>query len=420
PVGGVIHVHALSDLAAARLTPESRDRLIAGEGKVAIELTGADFEFVQKLTLKNPRERYAAPAPVNFTLPSGLRGGAQPKLEAEIDTRELAAGDYKLQLTQVDGKAHETTLKVLPPVPQLGNSPVRLNLGERTQRVTLHGTGLSRVLRIGMDDGPQKIQIKLGPPAGDSQRDITATLGDHARKDDQLSFRATVENMDAPIVWKDAAEVVGPRPRIDHVRTSLPSDLEVGLRAGELPSGAFVSFVLDARDFAPSATLSIACASQNLTLHPLNIHVGEQNAGATLRRATPESLFLSFDPGAVGQSGCKLEASLENEIEGRSDAKPLGVVVRLPRIESFQLTDEKAGATNYAAILRGKDLELIAKAGWDDKIGVVVEALPVPIAGETMRQSLRIALQWPAPEPHAPLYIWLRGETAGRPTDAKF
>ncbi|MGH9666890.1 MAG: hypothetical protein ACRD9L_20905, partial [Bryobacteraceae bacterium] len=128
PVSGEIHVHALTDLASVRLTPRSQDALIASAGRVPVELEGADFEFVQKLALKNPRERYGVPSSLNFTLPSGLRGGPQPKIEAEIDTRELKPGDYRLRLTQVDGKMRQTTVKVLPPPPQLTNCPLRLNL----------------------------------------------------------------------------------------------------------------------------------------------------------------------------------------------------------------------------------------------------------------------------------------------------
>ncbi|MGH3184862.1 MAG: hypothetical protein ACRDOE_23555, partial [Streptosporangiaceae bacterium] len=308
PVLGEVHVHALSNLAAVRLTPESQDRLIAGAGRAPIELTGADFEFVQKLALKNPRDRYAAPATLNFTLPDGLRGGPQPKLEAEIDTRSLTPGEYRLLMTQVDGQPHETAVRVLPPPPQLTNGPVRLNLGERSQHVLLRGTGLSRVLRVTLDGAEDQTGLKLGPPTGDDRRELTVTLPGNAIRGEQLAFRVMVEDMNAPMVWKDAADVVGPRPRIDRVTASLPADFAVGLRKGELPSGSFVSFVLAARGFAPSANLRIVCSDQSLTFQPLTIHAGEQRADAALRRATPESLFLSFDPGAVGQSGCTLEA----------------------------------------------------------------------------------------------------------------
>ena len=93
--------------------------------------------------------------------------------------------------------------------------------------------------------------------------------------------------------------------------------------------------------------------------------------------------------------------------------------MRLPRIESFQLTDEKANG-GYVGIVKGQDLESIAKTGWDATDGVPVSALPAPVPGETLRQSLRVVLPWPSPAPHSPLYIWLRGETEGRPTTVQY
>jgi hypothetical protein len=213
---------------------------------------------------------------------------------------------------------------------------------------------------------------------------------------------------------------VGPRPRIDRIETSLPAQGVVGLKPGELPSGGFVSFVLNAGNFTPASALTLGCVENSFTLQPLEIHVGERDARATLRIATPESLFLSFDPGVVGQSGCTLAATLSNAVEGRSDAKTLGRIVRLPRIESFELTNEKVDGAGYVGILKGQDLELIAKTGWDAMNGMPVNALPAPVSGETMRQSLRVTLPWPSPSPHAPLYIWLRGETEGRATAVQY
>ena len=46
--------------------------------------------------------------------------------------------------------------------------------------------------------------------------------------------------------------------------------------------------------------------------------------------------------------------------------------------------------------------------------------IPSPVAGEASKERLRIVVLWPAPAPHAPLYIWLRGETTGRLTSTKF
>ena len=118
-------------------------------------------------------------------------------------------------------------------------------------------------------------------------------------------------------------------------------------------------------------------------------------------------------------AGCTLAAVVETDAAGRSDARALGRVVRLPRITGFTLTDEKVGESAYAGLLTGSDLEMIERAGWDTHTGLAVDNLPKPVAGERDRQTLRVALPWPAPAPHAPVCIWLRGEPEGRVTRAK-
>jgi hypothetical protein len=95
-------------------------------------------------------------------------------------------------------------------------------------------------------------------------------------------------------------------------------------------------------------------------------------------------------------------------------------VVRLPRIENFSLTDEKLNAGTYAGILKGQDLETIEKTGWNAGAGFAVRDLPTAVAGAGHQQALRVPLPWPSPAPHAPLYIWLRGETEGRSTRARY
>jgi hypothetical protein len=66
--------------------------------------------------------------------------------------------------------------------------------------------------------------------------------------------------------------------------------------------------------------------------------------------------------------------------------------------------------------LKGSDLDLVERAGWDAQHGLPVDAIPTPVPGEPARQTLRISLPWPAPAPHSPLYVWLRGESEGRKT----
>jgi hypothetical protein len=156
----------------------------------------------------------------------------------------------------------------------------------------------------------------------------------------------------------------------------------------------------------PSAAVDLNCADKTE-------RVQARTAGAGV-------LFFAVDPGSIGHSGCQLEATVTLAATGTSKPARLGRVVQLPRIAQFHLTDEKLGDSIYAGSIEGMDLETIAKTGWDDQNGLPVEGLPTSAGAGEQRQTLKIALPWPAPAPHAPLFIWLRGESQGRPTGVKY
>jgi len=106
---------------------------------------------------------------------------------------------------------------------------------------------------------------------------------------------------------------------------------------------------------------------------------------------------------------------------GNSDPTVLGRLIRLPRIEKFVLTEDKLGANLYSGSLTGIDLQIIEKTGWDPKAGFPVQGIPTPVpGGNPQEQTLKVELPWPPPSPHAPIYVWLRGETTGRLTDVKY
>jgi hypothetical protein len=132
-------------------------------------------------------------------------------------------------------------------------------------------------------------------------------------------------------------------------------------------------------------------------------------------------LFLSLDPAMIGYPGCLLTASIDIEPEGRSDSFTMGRVIRVPQLEQFTLTNEQLGPSTYVGILKGHDLDVIEKTGWDADNGVRVDSVPEPVPGDkSSLETVRVALPWPAPAPHAPLYVWLRGEDKGRQTAAGY
>jgi len=404
-IPGEINLHALRDLKTVSIPAESRDRLVEGAGPVRIKLQAEDLEFVERLTLDEQ--------PLQLVLASGIRGGTQPSAEVVIDTERVRAGVHQLALYLPDGSVAEHRVRVLPPNPKIANAPLRVNLGESRQTVELRGTGLDRIERIEAGS----VRVELGAcNAGCTARPAQVQLPTEAQKGDRIALSLGVEGLEAPVIVESGLEVAGPRPRIEAVCISPADDLGVALAAGEAPAGSYTSISLRAANVEGPRLVRVACRESEKTLEPQALRPGERRPAARLDAAGPETLFLSLDSGAIGQPGCTLEATIETDAAGRSDPHALGNVVRLPRIEAFALTDEKIGDNAYGGVLTGYDLEIIGKAGWDPTNGTSVDALPRPVAGQKDKQTLRIVLPWPAPSPHALLYIWLRGETAGRLT----
>ena len=125
-------------------------------------------------------------------------------------------------------------------------------------------------------------------------------------------------------------------------------------------------------------------------------------------RTGPTEWFLVVRP--EGKPGCVVTVEME---PGGAEVA-VGKVIRRPELTGFVLTAEWAGPGRFWGELTGKYLERIARVGWNGQEGLAVSELPTGGG-----QKLRIAVPWPAPAPHAPLYVWLRGETSGRKTTAK-
>jgi hypothetical protein len=404
---GDLHVHEM-DQSAPQLSPRSKDQLIAGTGRVPVLVTGCDFEFVKKVELKNTEGTIIA---LEYSLPKGPGAGPQHELTAYVDVKALSAGHYTLSLSMTDGKSREIPLRILPPHPTLTALPLRLNLGEKEQAIEIKGEGIERIESYQCDQA----QVTMRSP-----QQARVQLGEGVRKGDRLDLLLQVEGVQEPVRVPDAMEVVGPRPRIAAAQASLPGELGIDLAEKELPAGSFASFSIQIEPVDSPPTVHLACAEEELAIAERSARAGEHQEGIRLRNAGANTLFLSLDPGSVGQAGCTLTATVTTEDEGSSEAYNLGSIVRLPRIESFELTDEQAGEESYFGYIRGEELELIEKVGWSPASGIAVSGLPAPVAAGGPKQSLKVTLPWPSPSPHAPLHIWLRGEPVGRMTTARY
>ena len=408
PVAGTLHLHPYADFSRVTLLPGKRDRLVEGNGKVAVDLFGADFEFLEKVAFASTAGN-AARADLGFTLPLGKGTGPQDSVTVNVDTAKH--GTYRLLLTQSDGVAQEVPITILPPNPKISNLPIRLNIGETREAIRLHGSGMERIEMVSSEAG----EISGAPDSKGWSGELALKAG--LAKGKRFPVLLKVKGLDIPVTVPDAIEMVGPRPEIQSVQKSLAGALGIEIGTDELPTGTAAGLVLTVNHLrdASRPRLELGCETgelrESLTLSP-----DESSSRGSLTFAGPTALYLSLDPGTVGYTECRLVATVILDPEGRSDPFVLGRLIRVPRLDKFTLTTERIGDSSYAGILEGRDLDVIEKAGWDAQHGVSFESIPTPVAGDPSRQTLRVILPWPAPRPHAPLYVWLRGEQSGRRT----
>lgn len=413
-VDGAVYVYRVTPLTQAHPSAESSDQLITGKGAVELAIQGADFQFVRKATLRRQGEPAAKATALEVVKPEKVVPGPRDGLEVVVDTKSLSPGSYTLALEQEGGVLTDIPVRVLPPHPVVEGLPLRVNLGETQQVLTLRGRGLDRIESASSEKA--EVQVLAG---NNATRQVRVRLVESAHKGDRVGLRLKVEGVHAELPLDDALIVVGPRPRITAVTVSAPPDAPVELREGELLAGVPRTFSVHATGLDATTRLQAGCDDPSRTLSPVSLRRGEQRNGAEMQQTGPETLFLSLEPGAIGPPGCRIQLTVETDGEGVSDPAPLGRVVRLPRIDKFEFTEEQTASGLYVAVLEGYDLDAIAQTGWNNQEGHSVLALPSAVPGQSPRQLLRIALPWPAPSPRAPLYVFLHEETAGRLTKAR-
>jgi hypothetical protein len=419
-VAGAVEVHTFADLSTAKVTPDSEDNLVKGNGTVVVKLAGPDFEFVNKMALVKAGSQNATAKTLTFILDEGKPGGEQHSIQTEVDTTNLEPGRYLLMLTQLNGAIQDVPLMVHPPNPKLENLPLRANLGEKDQTLTLQGSGLDRVTSITGDGAEWTLAPVPESNEKSKERKVTLKLAPKAQKGELLNASLHIEGIGKPLLVQDIVHVVGPRPKIVDVRTSFPKESNIALEKNEIPAGSAVSFAIQADHMGPSPSLTLNCNDDSDTREPLKLHPGDNKDSAQLDFAGSGALFLSLKPGTVGQSGCLLEATVTDPVTGSSDPYALGRVTRLPQIRKFTLSGQKLGNSLYLGTLTGQDLQMIDKTGWGAEKGFLVQGIPTPVAGSPQEQTLKIEMPWPPPSPGAPIYVWLRGENAGRLTAVRY
>ena len=409
---GLVHVRALSDFEKAHLEPASQDGLLAGSGNAPVRLTAADFEFATKVELQKRNDEFATPEAVRFLLPKGLGKGPQDHMDVQIATQNLAAGSYELLISQQDEKKHGVEFKILPNPPKIDNLPILVNQGAGTQHFVLKGERLGLITKLEAAGA----LLYLNPPApNQTERSLTVELKSSPKPGTAVVVKAYLQDRVEPVVLNDALETTGPLPVIASSKLSRRKGLGVSIRADEFPAGDTLNAMLDVKNIERKGVLRLACAEG--VGERASLHIGEQTQHWSLQQLSPDQLFLAFDSSAL-PAGCSLQAVIDNGRDGSSQPATLAHLLRIPKIDSFRVSQNPAqnGVREYQ--LTGQNLEMIQKLGWDESSGVDVSGLPAPLPGAGLNQSLEINLPDP-PTSEAPLWIWLRGDKQARAVTTK-
>jgi hypothetical protein len=409
---GAVHVLPVSDFNQAHLDPASQDRLLAASGNTSVRVTGSDFEFTTKVELQKLNDEFATPEPVRFLLPKGLRQGPQDHLDVQIATQSLVPGAYELLITQQDGKRHPVEFKVLPNPPKIDNLPIIVNQGVATQHFVLKGERLGQITRLEASGAI----LNLSPPApNQAERSLTAELKSSPQPGTRLTVKAYLQDRSEPLTLPNALEITGPLPVIPSAKLSLPTGLAIGIRSDEFPAGYTLNALLDVKNMERTSVLRLGCADG--VGEQASLHVGGQTAHWSLQQLSPDQLFLAFDSSAL-PAGCSLQAVIDNPREGSSQPFTLAHILRIPKIDSFAVSQDQPhnGLRQYR--LTGENLEMIQKLGWTESDPVDVSSLPMPLPGPGLKQSVELNLPDP-PKPDATLWVWLRGDQQGRAATIK-
>ncbi len=407
-VNGNVSVAALSDFQRARLERESQDQLVAKSGRTTVTVAGSNFEFVTKVELVKPGDKFFTPASVPFALPKGFRAGDQTRMEIQINASDLDPGDYRLMVSQADGKPHPVPVAVLAPGPRVDGAPFLIHEGDLKTEITLRGEHLDRIASIQSGFG----KATLGPASTEGNlRKVSLESNSGITSGRSFDLQLFVENRSVPLVIANALQVTGPRASITGSRVSLPPDSDISIKPGELPSSYVLTAMLQVSGFDSREVLALECQGEETAR--ITLSAAGKNPEGSLELLGPGSLFLTFDDSRF-PNGCELLA-----IPGAGAGHALGRIVHVPKIRALDIVPTPAGSSGFEADLKGVDLQTIERVGWDPENGTPVNELPSMVPGEGQTQVLRIRMSEGPSSLGAPLYVWLRGEATGRATSVR-
>ncbi len=414
---GVVQIHQLASGPGPSLSQRSRSQLLEGAKDVEVALEDGEFRFVQQVTLKRKNDPYSTPRTLPHRLVRDVKADSV-RLFVMLNGQPLERGLWQMALKQTGGQELLVDVPVLPQPPVLSNLPLRVNRDAGKVRLRLEGQRLDLIDAVEADG--IGLALATSPEIGESAtvRWLEADAGQSLSPGAKIDLRLRLRDRPDPFMLPAAIEILGPLPELLSSRMAHRETSGVALREGEFAVGGLVTAVLSTRHATTSPSLLLACRDGYRQSEALTLTPGQTSRDARLQLTGEDRLYLTFDPGRVGQHGCHVEARLQTT-QGVSAPLELGRLVRLPKLEALQLSDEAMGENRFAATLMGEDLEAIAAVGWDPDAPVPVNAIPRPRDGDSRKQELRVALPWPSPTPRAPIFIWLRDETEGRLTSTR-
>ena len=78
-----MELRPLRDVSKAKVAQDPEDHLVARRGTGKVQLSGADFEFVDKVEIAKAGDKKAPAKEITFTLPQGQAQGDQESMEVE-------------------------------------------------------------------------------------------------------------------------------------------------------------------------------------------------------------------------------------------------------------------------------------------------------------------------------------------------
>ena len=382
---GSVTVYAWPQWAAMGLEAASADALQAGKGRVRLRMTGADFQFVTRVDMESMTDRLAE------TVAARLVPGKGPvrEFDMEIDTDRLREGAHRILLTRSDGAKHSFAAMVHGELPEIKGLPLVIRQNGKPQRLQLSGERLGQIERLTIAGGSVEWTR--------AQRELLVQLTPEVAMGAERELIAWVGGRNLPLRLPKAVRVLPAAVSVVSVQRAAPEPGSVELLDSEVEEGALVSVAVRLSGPLPADQVpTVRCGTMERA-----------------ERTGPAEWFLVVKPEAKPQSKPGCVVAVEMEPGGAEVA--LGKVIRRPELVGFVLTAESAGPGRFWGELTGKYLDRIERVGWNGEEGVTVAELPTGGG-----QKLRIAVPWPAPTPHAPLYVWLRGELIGRRTKATF